>query len=133
VVIGLDNMEWKVYLKRMREDTPQVYRLGWGADYPDPDNFMNLFTSTSGNNYTHWKDPEYDRLISDAASEPNEVKRRALYDEAQRILTERAVPIMPLFFAAQNLLIKPSIQDFKVNAMDLLYLKTVKRKPRGTP
>lgn len=128
VSVELDNMEWKVYLKRLRDDTPQIFRLGWGADYPDPDNFMNLFTGTSGNNYTRWKSGDYDRLISEAASEPDESKRRAFYDETQRILTEREVPIMPLFFAAQNLLIKPSIQGLKVNAMDLLYLKQVRSK-----
>ncbi|HZR47025.1 MAG TPA: peptide ABC transporter substrate-binding protein, partial [Candidatus Manganitrophaceae bacterium] len=100
VTVGLDNMEWKVYLKQLKEDTPQIFRLGWGADYPDPDNFMNLFTGASGNNYSRWKSDEYDRLISTAASEPDEAKRRALYDEAQKILTEREVPIMPLFFAA---------------------------------
>jgi|SRR5579884_1694800 len=127
VTVDLDNMEWKVYLKRLKEDTPQIFRLGWGADYPDPDNFMNLFTGSSGNNYTRWKNADYDRLISEAASEPNELKRRALYDETQRILTESAVPIMPLFFAAQNLLIKPSIQGLKVNAMDILHLKQVRR------
>ncbi|MBI3805892.1 MAG: peptide ABC transporter substrate-binding protein [Nitrospirae bacterium] len=127
VSIELDNMEWKVYLKRLKEETPQIFRLGWGADYPDPDNFMNLFTSTSGNNYSHWKNADYDRLISEAASEPDETKRRNLYDETQRILTERAAPMIPLFFAAQNLLIKPEIQGLQVNAMDLLYLKEAKR------
>lgn len=127
VTVELDNMEWKVYLKRLREDPPSIFRLGWGADYPDPDNFMNLFTGTSGNNHTRWKNADYDRLIAEAASEPDEARRIALYDEAQQILTEEEVPIMPLFFAAQNLLIKPSVQGLEVNAMDLLYLKKVKK------
>ena len=129
VTVGLDNMEWKVYLKQLKEDTPQVFRLGWGADYPDPDNFMNLFTGGSGNNYSGWKSDEYDRLISEAASEPDEAKRRALYKRAQKILTEEEVSSMPFFFAAQNLLIKPSIEGLEVNAMDLLHLKNVRRKP----
>ncbi len=128
VTVQLDNMEWKVYLKRLREDAPQIFRLGWGADYPDPDNFMNLFTGGSGNNLTRWKNRTYDRLISEAASEPDEARRISLYDEAQRILTEIDTPISPLFFAAQNLLIKQSIQGLKVNAMDLLYLKKVRRQ-----
>lgn len=129
VEVGLDNMEWKVYLKRLKEETPQIFRLGWGADYPDPDNFLNLFTAASGNNHTHWKNAAYDRLISQAASEPDEAKRIALYDEAQQILTEIDVPIMPLFFAAQNLLVKPSIQGLEINPMDLLYLKKVQKAP----
>ncbi len=128
IEVLLDNMEWKVYLKRLKEDTPQIFRLGWGADYPDPDNFMNLFTSASGNNNTHWGNAVYDRLIADAASEPNETKRVALYDKAQRILTEADVPIMPLFFSAQNLLIQPDIEGLEVNAMDLLYLKKARKR-----
>jgi len=127
VTVLLDNMEWKVYLQRLKEETPQIFRLGWGADYPDPDNFMNLFTSTSGNNYTRWGNSEYDRLISDAASEGDAAKRLVLYNAAQRILTETDAPIMPLFFAAQNLLISPSIEGLEVNAMDLLHLKKVRR------
>ncbi|HLG23054.1 MAG TPA: peptide ABC transporter substrate-binding protein, partial [Candidatus Manganitrophaceae bacterium] len=129
--VALDNMEWKVYLKRLKDDTPQIFRLGWGADYPDPDNFLNLFTGAGGNNNTHWKNGAYDRLISEAASEPDESRRVSLYDEAQRILTEQDVPIMPLFFAAQNLLVQPTVQGLEINAMDLLYLKKVRKASKG--
>ncbi|NIO08257.1 MAG: peptide ABC transporter substrate-binding protein, partial [Deltaproteobacteria bacterium] len=45
VLVRLENQEWKVYLSRLQRDPPPVFRLGWGADYPDPNNFMNLFTS----------------------------------------------------------------------------------------
>ncbi|HET6371230.1 MAG TPA: peptide ABC transporter substrate-binding protein, partial [Nitrospiria bacterium] len=71
VTVGLDNMEWKVYLKLLKDDTPQVFRLGWGADYPDPDNFLALFTTRSGNNNTHWGNPRYDTLIAEAAGQPD--------------------------------------------------------------
>ena len=128
VNVILDSMEWKVYLRRLKDDTPQIFRLGWGADYPDPDNFMNLFTSTSGNNNTHWGNARYDRLISEAASEPDEKRRITRYDEAQRILTEQEAPIMPLFFAAQNILIKPDVEGLALNAMDMLHLKKVRRR-----
>ncbi len=128
VSVLIDNMEWKVYLRQLKENTPQVFRLGWGADYPDPDNFMNLFTSTSGNNYTQWGNVEYDRLISEGASEPDVSKRVAIYDAAQRILTESDTPIIPLFFASQNLLIRPVFEGLQVNAMDLLHLKKVRLK-----
>ncbi len=131
IEVALDNVEWKVYLKRLKDDTPQIFRLGWGADYPDPDNFLNLFTSTSGNNNSHWGNPRYDRLIFEAASEPDPGRRRRLYDEAQRILTEEDVPIMPLFFAAQNVLVREYVKGLSVNPMDLLYLKRVEIALKG--
>jgi oligopeptide transport system substrate-binding protein len=124
----LEEMEWKVFLSRLNLDPPPVYRLGWGADFPDPDNFMNLFTSTSGNNHTRWKNPEYDRLVAEAAAERDPEKRRKLYDRAQRILTETDVPIISLFVTTKNMLVKPRVHGFKLNAMELLYLNRVKLK-----
>ncbi len=59
VVVKIENQEWKVYLKKLQTDPFVVHRAGWGADYPDPDNFMKLFTSNSGNNHGRWKNPKY--------------------------------------------------------------------------
>lgn len=126
IEVQLDNQEWKVFLERLKTDTPALFRLGWGADYPDPDNFMNLFTTQSGNNNTHWGNARYDDLIARAASELDPVKRKQMYDEAQRILTEQEVAIIPLFVAAQNVLIKPYVKGLALNAMEILYLKDVR-------
>jgi oligopeptide transport system substrate-binding protein len=125
VRVNLDNQEWKVFLKRLKTDTPRIFRLGWGADYPDPDNFMVLFTTQSGNNNTHWGNPHYDDLIARAASEPDPTRRRQMYDEAQRILTEQDAAIMPLFVGVQNVLIKPYVKGLQLNAMEILSLKDV--------
>lgn len=126
VEVKLDNQEWKVFLKRLKTDTPAVFRLGWGADYPDPDNFMTLFTTESGNNNTGWSNKRYDELINMARGEGNREKRIKMYDEAQRILLEEDIAIIPLFFTAQNLLIKPYIKELRLDAMELLYLKKMR-------
>jgi oligopeptide transport system substrate-binding protein len=124
--VELENREWKVFLKELVSDTPPVYRLGWGADFPDPDNFMNLFTSSSANNHTGWSDPRYDALIARAARESDFARRQALYDDAQRILCEEQVPIIPFFVSALNLAVAPRIEGFEPNAMDLYFLDRVK-------
>ncbi|MBI5428210.1 MAG: peptide ABC transporter substrate-binding protein [Nitrospinae bacterium] len=125
VSVEFESQEWKVFLDRLRVDPPQIFRLGWGADFPDPDNFMNLFTSASGNNRAHWENPEYDELVARAAAEPDPGKRRGLYDEAQVLLTETEVPIVPLFIHAQNRLVKPYVKGMQLNAMEILSLKSV--------
>lgn len=126
ISVELDNQEWKVYLKRLKTDAPAIFRLSWGADFPDPDNFMNLFTTESGNNNTKWSNKRYDKLIELAAIEMDAEKRIKLYNEAQRILCEIDAPIMPIFISAQNVLIKPYVKDYKLNPMDILYLKDVR-------
>ncbi|MBI5182011.1 MAG: peptide ABC transporter substrate-binding protein [Nitrospirae bacterium] len=130
VSVELDNQEWKVYLKRLKTDAPAIFRLGWGADFPDPDNFMNLFTTDSGNNNTKWSNKKYDKLIELAAIEMAPEKRIKLYNEAQRILCEIDAPIMPLFISAQNVSVKPYVKGYRLNSMDILYLKDVKIEGR---
>lgn len=128
VSLQAENEEWKVYLGRLRADAPAVFRHGWGADFPDPDNFANMFTSYSGNNFTKWKSPEYDALIEKAAGESSPKKRAALYDRAQRMLLEESVAIVPLFQESINVLLNPKVKGLSINALGLLKINKVEIK-----
>ncbi len=125
VRVELENREWKVFLRELAASPPAVYRLGWGADFPDPDNFMNLFTSWSANNHTNWENSKYDELVLEAARETDVSRRQELYDAAQRILCEDDAPIVPLFVSSVNLVVGERLRGFEPNAMDLLYLDQV--------
>ena len=126
VNVDLQQEEWKVHLKLLETDAPQLWRLGWGADYPDPDNFLQLFTSYSGNNHTHWKNPQFDKLIEEGAAEQDMDKRLVLYRQAQKILTEEDVPVIPLFSESHNYLLKPSIKGFQPDGMSYIFIKNAK-------
>ena len=126
VIVELQNREWKVFLKELAVSPPPVYRLGWGADFPDPDNFINLFTSYSANNHTGWGDPHYDDLVAQAAREQDPGRRQVFYDEAQRILCEQEVPIAPLFVSSINLAVAERVKGFEPNPMDLFFFSEVR-------
>jgi oligopeptide transport system substrate-binding protein len=125
VRVEVQNREWKVFLKELSNDPPEVFRLGWGADFPDPDNFMNLFTSYSENNHTGWVNSTYDSLVERAAREPDPAQRQALYDQAQKILTEEDVPMVPLFVTAANFAVQPRVKGFVPSPMDLFFFEQV--------
>ena len=131
VLVRLENQEWKVYLKKLQTEPPHVFRLGWGADYPDPDNFMKLFTALSGNNNTHWKNPRYDQLLELAAKEFNGKKRVKIYDEAQKILCETDLPIIPLFTTAESTVLNPRFAGLEYSPMTRLMLRHVRPKVQG--
>lgn len=131
VLVRLENQEWKVYLKKLQTDPPHIFRLGWGADYPDPDNFMKLFTALSGNNNTRWKNPRYDRLLELAAREFDVKKRSTLYDEAQKILCETDLPIVSLFTTAESTVLNPRFAGLEYSSMGRLILRHV--RPKGPP
>ncbi|QPJ64958.1 MAG: peptide ABC transporter substrate-binding protein [Candidatus Nitrohelix vancouverensis] len=125
IEIEFDSQEWKVFLNRLQTDPPAMFRLGWGADFPDPDNFMNLFISTSGNNRMQWSHPPYDALVAQGSAVTDPKQRLEIYDEAQRILTESEAAMIPLFTSAMNLLVRPYVKGFEMNAMELLYIKRI--------
>lgn len=128
VEVQIQNEEWKVYLSRLRSDTPSIYRLGWLADYPDPSTFMSLMTTTSENNHTGWGNKKYDELVSAGGGELDKEKRRQMYSEAQKILTEDEVPVLPLFASARQYLISPRVQNFPRNSIERLLFKGVSLK-----
>jgi len=133
VIVELENQEWKVYLKKLQNDPPNVFRLGWGADYPDPDNFMKLFTADSGNNQTRWKNRRYDELLEFAARELDAKKRKALYDAAQKILCETDLPIVPLFWTAESTLLDSRYAGLDLNSMGRMDLRHVRAAASTAP
>jgi len=126
ILVRLENLEWKVFLQRLVNNPPAIFRSGWGADYPDPDNFIKLFASYSPQNYSRWKNSHYDQLLAQAARELNEQKRSRLYDDAQKILCEVDVPIVPLFNTAESTLLNPRYSGLDYNSMGRLVLRHVR-------
>ncbi len=125
VDVEIVNQEWKVYLSTLQRDPPHMFRMSWGADFPDPDTFMTLFTSTSGNNHGRWKNKTYDELVLQAATTLDLSKRKILYKKAQQLLLEEDIAIAPLFFNTQVLLNKPWVKNLKFNAMDLVFCEDI--------
>jgi oligopeptide transport system substrate-binding protein len=123
VVVRLDNQEWKVYLSKLRTDPSNIFRSDWVADYPDPENFMNLFTSKSGNNRTRWNNQRYDELVKRANREARRDVRLALYDQAQVLLCERDAPIIPLFNTIEITVLNPRFTGLRFTPMSRLILR----------
>lgn len=126
--IQIENEEWKVYLKRLQNDTPNIYRMGWLGDYPDPATFMELMTSYSENNHTGWGSKKYDQLVAEGASTIDKEKRRQIYSEAQKILTENEVPVIPIYSTVGHLLLSERVENFPNNSIEHYALKGVTLK-----
>jgi oligopeptide transport system substrate-binding protein len=119
VSVNAVDWDWTSYLSELRycQDYPadpnctyNSYRLGWIADYWDPWNILNdLFGPESGRNYTHWDSPTYRALMAAAALETDEAVRLDLFQQAEAILVEEDVAIIPIFFYDETLLVKSNI------------------------
>ncbi len=128
VFLELKNEEWKVYLSRLKTDTPHMFRLGWLSDYPDPDDYMSLMLSYSDNNHTAWKSKKYDKLVLQASRVQNKKQRLLLYNKAQKLLIEKNTPVLPIYSGVSHMLISPRISYYPFNSMNRAPFKKVKFK-----
>lgn len=86
------------YIQRFKSKTFDLYQVGWGADYNDPDNFLKiLFHSDADINIGHFNNKDFDSLVDKAASLNDPAERQLLYIEAEKILTEQETGVIPLF------------------------------------
>jgi peptide/nickel transport system substrate-binding protein/oligopeptide transport system substrate-binding protein len=92
------------------EEGLQFYLSIWGADYPDPQNFISQqLRSDSPNNNGHWTNAEFDELArqADTFFGPPE-ERFKLYQQAEQIAVDE-VGWLPLFVPRFSVLIKPYV------------------------
>ena len=105
--------EYATFLKDLHKGRFQMFDIGWIADYPDPENFLDiLFHSESTNNHTHYSNPEVDDLLLRARVETDTTTRYNLYNQAEQMILDDA-PWVPLWFDGESkLLVKPNVHDY---------------------
>ena len=105
--------EFATFLKDLNKRRFQMFDIGWIADYPDPENFLDiLFYSDSSNNHTNYNNPVVDSLLEQARVETDETKRFLIYNEVEQTILDDA-PWIPLWYSGERyLLIKPNVKDY---------------------
>jgi oligopeptide transport system substrate-binding protein len=84
--IGIDlvvrNTDYNQFQQKMAHGNAQLFRWGWNADYPDPENFLfllfggNAKAREGGENAANYQNPDFDRLF---------LKMRNLSDGPERL------------------------------------------------
>jgi ABC-type transport system substrate-binding protein len=92
----------------------------WGADYPDPQNFVSQQLRTDvGNNNGHYSNADFDKKVDEADVETDQAKRLKLYQDAEQIALSE-VGWLPLFYGKANLLIRSTVSGIVVTPQGLL-------------
>lgn len=121
VEINVEQTPWAEFLEDLNQPDPpyQMYQLGWIADYPDPQNFLEvLFHSESSQNHGNYSNPEVDRLLEQARTAQDSEERLQLYQQAEQMILDDAAWV-PLYFGVENWLVKPYVHGFKIPPMKI--------------
>jgi oligopeptide transport system substrate-binding protein len=130
--VAVQQMEFATFLNELHNFRLQMVAAAWIADYPDPQNFLDLlFHSASLNNEMRFSNEEVDRLLEAARSERDESVRFDLYRQAEAIIVNEA-PVIPLWHAGEgNVLIKPQVKDFLLLPVIVPRYRFVYIEPEG--
>ncbi len=116
--LTLEPMEAKAFSQMVNEKKHTWAWFGWGADYPDPDNWLpELFGTDAGNNHTGYSNPAFDALAKQAKSELDNTKRLQLWAQAQQMVMADS-PIVTMFYRERFWLRKPAVKGMKTTGMD---------------
>jgi oligopeptide transport system substrate-binding protein len=119
IEVEIQQVEWATYLQDLNAQRFQAYAgLGWEADYPDPQDFLDvLFHTDSSLNHGAYTNSEVDAVLNDARTEQDVIRRTALYQEAERLIVQDAA-WMPLWYPSErHVLLKSHVKGYHVTPM----------------
>ncbi len=118
--ISLNPVESTTYTALTKDITtaPSVFRLGWCADYPDPQNWLSVYWKTGGfGERIGYSNPEFDALVDQADVELDPAKRAELYQQAQEVLVAGA-PVAFMYNTINHYLVKPWVKGITTTPQD---------------
>ena len=88
--IELEFFDWPTFLERMKTGQHQMFFSGWLVDYPDVENYMQVYYSPNAPwpNMTQYANPQFDAIYEQVSLMTDSPERQQLYWQAQRIVLE---------------------------------------------
>lgn len=122
------------YLSSISGWVADIFSYTWIGDFSDPLAFLELFRSGSSMKESAWSNPEYDRLLQDAALE-NSGERLELLSQAEDVLLSDGVVLPISHPVTLNIIDQQAVGGWYPNALDIHPLKylTPKQAPLFIP
>lgn len=126
IKVSIEQALWAQHTENLETGKYQFWRLGWVADYPDPENFLNLYygkhvpknlTEKAYINPFRYKNPAYDALLEKALAESDDKKRNMLYEQLDQMALNDA-PTLTIYYPLNITLFQPWVKNFAINGMD---------------
>lgn len=115
---GMENQEFKVFIKTRHDGTYQVARNGWTVDYNDATSWLDLVRCGSAQNDLHYCNKNVDALIAQGNKSTDQAKRKSLLTQAAKLAMDD-YPMIPIFQYTWPRMVKPYVGGWTVpNPMD---------------
>lgn len=117
VTVRVEQVDPEKLTETARKSEAHMVVYGWCADYPDPENFLDvLYHTDSEFNVAGYSSPEFDKLVEQARTEFDFTRRLELYNQAENLLLEDYA-LTPLLHSVLDQLVKPYVKGYYLGAM----------------
>lgn len=126
IEVEINIIPFAQHLELVETGKTQFWRAGWVADYPEAENFLNLFYSKhipatmeerSYLNSVRYTSAEFDKVFEEALVTVDADQRELLYLKADQIMMDDAA-IIPIYYYKDYRLLQPMVKNFPQNSME---------------
>jgi peptide/nickel transport system substrate-binding protein/oligopeptide transport system substrate-binding protein len=108
IEVDVQNDDFKVYMDDLNAKPTKLQfgMVSYGMDWLDPSNMLGVWLGTGRHN---WQNADYDKLVNEAAENPDTEARIAQFQEAEKLLVTDA-PGVFIYHRTVGDLIKPYVK-----------------------
>lgn len=126
IKVVIEQLQFPQHLENLETGKALFWRSAWIADYPDPENFLNLLygghvpeeiSTKSFINSVRYQSAAFDEKFNSALREIDEAKRYELFRQADQIAVDDAATL-PIYYDENTRLIQIYVKNFPSNAME---------------
>ena len=131
--VRLQILQFAQHLDNIDAGRVDFFRLGWIADYPDPENFLNLWygknvpsdpKEKSPLNSFRYQNKKYDELFEEAIKIIDIKERYKKYLEAEQLGVSEA-PVLFIFYDEDYRLVQPWVRGYCLDPMHRINCRTL--------
>lgn len=115
VDVKTENQEWGVFLENRQNQNFQVARAGWSADYNDPYNFLEMWTTGNTNNDAKFSNEQFDKDVKETVKSADPATRMAAFADAEKVLIQDEMAVMPIYYYTNVSLTKPYLKGVQLD------------------
>ncbi len=117
VQVSVRQLEPEIYYYYLNQEKDELYEYGWIADYPDPQDFLDvLFHTGNQNNVGGYSSSQVDALLQKAATETDAAARIQEYQQAEQTIVNDAA-VLPLYYGRSYVLIQPYVHGYVLSPL----------------
>ncbi|MVW72945.1 ABC transporter substrate-binding protein [Bordetella sp. 15P40C-2] len=122
--LSLRPTEYAALLSEAQGGNFELLMRGWSGRVDPDGNIHQFVTCKGGQNDGRYCNPEVDKLLNDARKVPDVEKRRALYDQAQKIMQDETQAVY-LYYQPWPFVLSQKVKGFHPSPDGMIRLKGV--------